>query len=195
MDFVSAFLPELEMRSPISDELRVFIEDLSCAAKHRGDDLAGSTFSRSCEGIGEISIVRLGQEAIGLRDDLDIQSEGLPVHRDLNFATHGGLMPLKTNRNDVDITIKDDGQQKDYLVLSDEELSKGFIRPVRKRYRHTKCGSITVMGQKLAETYAAKPNFYSGTFCVQCGTHFPVGINGEFVWVGADDQDGDMVGT
>jgi hypothetical protein len=64
------------------------------------------------------------------------------------------------------------GQQRSYLVLSDEELAKGFKRPVRTAYIHQKCGGLTSMGAKLSETYARDPDFYSGTFCVQCAAHF-----------------------
>lgn len=32
--------------------------------------------------------------------------------------------------------IKPDGQQACYLVLSEEELAKGFVRPVRQKYKH-----------------------------------------------------------
>ena len=46
------------------------------------------------------------------------------------------------------------------------------------------CGATTTMGRSLAETYAAKPTFYSGTYCTMCGTHFSVGEGGEFVWSG-----------
>lgn len=82
------------------------------------------------------------------------------------------------------------GQQKDYVVLSAEERAKGFVRPVRRTYIHTKCGTSTSMGLALAETYAREPAFYSGTFCVSCREHFPVGESGEFVW-----EDGTKVGT
>ena len=68
------------------------------------------------------------------------------------------------------------------MVLAKEERAKGFVRPVRRSYVHTKCGTLTTMGQSLAETYARDPHFYSGTFCCGCGSHFPVGENGEFVW-------------
>lgn len=70
--------------------------------------------------------------------------------------------------------IKEDGQQACYLVLSDEERAKGFIRPVRKSYIHIKCGAVTTMGQAIAETYARNPKFYGGTFCCNCGKHFPL---------------------
>ena len=74
------------------------------------------------------------------------------------------------------------GMQKGYVVLSDEERDKGFIRPIRNKYIHLRCGAETVMGQSIAETYARDPNFYSGTYCVGCKSHFPIGENGEFVW-------------
>jgi len=82
------------------------------------------------------------------------------------------------------------GQQKGYVVLSQEERDKGFMRPVRRTYIHTKCGTATTMGQAIAETYARDPGFYSGTFCVGCGAHFPVGENGEFTWDGLDNKVG-----
>lgn len=86
--------------------------------------------------------------------------------------------------------LKENGQQKGYVVLSEEERAKGFVRPVRSTYFHSKCGGTTTMGRALAETYARDPAFYSGTFCCNCGNHFPVGADGDFYW-----QDGDKVGT
>ncbi len=82
------------------------------------------------------------------------------------------------------------GQQKGYVVLSAEERAKGFVRPVRLAYVHTKCGAVTRMGQALAETYAREPAFYSGTFCVNCRGHFPVGPEGEFTWDGTTEKVG-----
>lgn len=70
-----------------------------------------------------------------------------------------------------------------YLVLSEEERAKGFVRPVRRSYWHTTCGKITTMGLELAETYARDPSFYVGTYCKHCGQHRPVGERGEFHWV------------
>jgi hypothetical protein len=100
-------------------------------------------------------------------------------------------MAIKTDRSDLDLTPRPDGQQEDYLVLPAEVRQEGFVRPVRRKYRHDKCGSITSMPEAIAETYARNPAFYSGTFCVQCGAHYPVGANGEFTW----DPDGSRVGT
>jgi hypothetical protein len=147
-----------------------------------------------------------------------------------------------SDRDKLDETIGPDGMQRNYLVLSEEERSKGFVRPVRVSYRHVGppgpahplrdltederaryavpgyakheqypeghalvgrfwtqerldkagkgCQSVTTMGRALAETYARQPDFYGGTFCVTCGTHLPVGADGEFVWL-----DGSRVGT
>jgi hypothetical protein len=84
--------------------------------------------------------------------------------------------------------LKENGQQKGYVVLCPDERAKGFVRPLRRSYTHKKCGTSTKMGLALCETYARNPKFYSGTFCVGCGTHFPVE---EFVW----DEDGQVVGS
>lgn len=86
--------------------------------------------------------------------------------------------------------LKENGQQEGYVVLSADERAKGFVRPVRRSYIHIKCGSLTTMSQEIAETYARDPFFYSGTFCVGCGAHFPVGEDGEFVWDGSSEKVG-----
>lgn len=83
------------------------------------------------------------------------------------------------------------GQHKDYWVLAPEEIAKGLVRPVRRSYRHVSCGSITSMGQEIAESYARDPKFYGATFCAHCMSHYPVGEDGEFVWL----DDGTKVGT
>jgi hypothetical protein len=46
------------------------------------------------------------------------------------------------------------------------------------------------MAQTIAETYARDPNFYGGTFCCACGGHYPVGVEGEFVWKGTSEKVG-----
>lgn len=75
-------------------------------------------------------------------------------------------------------------QNKVYLVLSDEEKAKGFVRPVRKSYIHTQCGTVTTMALGIAETYARDPKFYGSTYCCGCRRHLPVG---EFKWDGTDE--------
>src|SRR5262249_28624228 len=124
----------------------------------------------------------------------------------------------------------------------EEERSKGFVRPVRRSYRHVGiagpryptrpldgaeqvhgreegwvlfeqypegsrasgrywsqtdldrvghgCGTVTTMGQAIAETYARNPTFYGATYCVGCSRHLPVGPDGEFIWDGTDERVG-----
>ena len=149
-------------------------------------------------------------------------------------------MSITTDANDSRLhDVKADGQNEAYLVLSDEERAKGFIRPVRKSYKHigkllknplrdltdeekeryakwnyvkyevypetespklgrywtqqdldntgNGCGTITTMGQAIAETYARDNTFYGETFCTHCGKHLPVE---EFIWL-----DGEVVGS
>lgn len=73
-----------------------------------------------------------------------------------------------------------------YLVLSDEERAKGFVRPFVQRYVHARdlggCGTVTHMGTALSETYARRPSFYGATYCVGCLMHKAVGVDGEFYW-------------
>lgn len=83
--------------------------------------------------------------------------------------------------------LKENGQQKGYVVLSEEERAKGFIRPVRNSYVHKSCGTLTTMSNAIAETYARDPKFYTGTFCVGCQKHFPVD---EFFWDGTNENVG-----
>lgn len=100
-------------------------------------------------------------------------------------------MSLTSNTNDSRLTHGADiepGPQADvYLVLSDKERSKGFVRPVRRTYVHAACGAATTMGVALAETYARDPEFYGATYCVGCRMHLPVN---EFHW-----NDGQQVGS
>jgi hypothetical protein len=104
------------------------------------------------------------------------------------------------DRNDPGLKqVGPDGMQDKYLVLSEEERKKGFVRPVRTSYVHNTCGTKTTMGQALAETYARDPKFYGATYCVECKAHFPVGEDGEFAWLpprkGTPLGTQDMVGT
>lgn len=97
------------------------------------------------------------------------------------------------DRNDPGLRKVDPetGLQDKYLVLSEEERAKGFVRPYRTTYRHLTCGAVTTMGTALSQTYARQPSFYGATYCARCCAHFPVGEAGEFVW----DVDGEKVGT
>ena len=46
-------------------------------------------------------------------------------------------MSLTTDRNNPGLNkVKENGQQEAYIILSDEERAKGFVRPVRQSYVH-----------------------------------------------------------
>jgi hypothetical protein len=103
---------------------------------------------------------------------------------------------LVTDRDDPRLsrTIDEEKvpQREAYLVLSVEERSKGYVRPVRLEYLHSDpelgCGAETSMSLALAQTYARDPKFYGATYCVGCSKHRPVG---EFRWA----DDGTVVGS
>lgn len=79
-------------------------------------------------------------------------------------------------------------QNRAYIVLSDEDLARGRIRPLRREYVHSKCRTRTIMPLKCAETYAVNPKFYGATWCCACCKHLPVS---EFNWV----DDGTVLGS
>lgn len=108
-------------------------------------------------------------------------------------------MPLTDDPNDPRLTRGADDtpvpQAPAYLVLSEAERAKGFVRPVRRTYVHDRvggdfgaCGATTTMGYGIAETYAREPGFYGSTYCVGCRMHRPVA---EFAWT----ADGTRVGS
>lgn len=103
---------------------------------------------------------------------------------------------LTTDPNDPRLTHGSDDvpapQAKAYLVLSEDERAKGFVRPYRDAYRHETCGTVTTMGRALAETYARDPKFYGGTYCVKCQMHRQVA---EFRWYEMDGTIGPVVGS
>jgi hypothetical protein len=109
--------------------------------------------------------------------------------RHMSKVTLSGKPPDPEYRGPAPQDVDATGMHKDYWILSDEERAKGFVRPVRRTYKHTRCGSNTTMNLKIAETYARDPKFYTGTFCCFCGRHFPVGADGEFEW-----ENGEKVG-
>ena len=105
-------------------------------------------------------------------------------------------MSLTTDPTDARLTRGVDDkpvpQAEVYLVLSEEERARGFVRPYRDAYRHDTCGSVTTMGRALSETYARDPQFYGGTYCVKCGMHRSVA---EFHWYEMDGTIGPVVGS
>lgn len=100
-------------------------------------------------------------------------------------------MGTTDDRNDPRLTYGSDAepvaQAEVYLVLSEAERAKGFIRPFRQTYVHNTCGVSTGMSQAIAETYARQPGFYGSTYCVGCNMHRPVA---EFCWEFTDEAVG-----
>jgi hypothetical protein len=70
-------------------------------------------------------------------------------------------------------------QNKVYLVLSADDLAKGFVKPFRSSYKHLTCSTTTKMAHEIAATYARDPWFYGSTYCVHCCMHRPLS---EFIW-------------
>lgn len=114
-----------------------------------------------------------------------------PVDRKAITTLHG--TPIDELR--LQQAAQPTGQHGDYIVLTEGERGKGFVRPYRDAYRHTTCGKITTMGRALSETYARDPGFYGATFCSTCQVHRPVGSDGEFTWYEMDGREGQKVGT
>jgi len=114
----------------------------------------------------------------------------IPVDRSDIQLSIDGSVPLDKSHTE----ILPSGMQKDYVILSEKERTKGFVRPFRDAYRHLKCSKITTMSRAIAETYARDPYFYSGTFCSSCKAHFSVGEDGEFTWYEMDGSEGPKVG-
>ena len=72
-------------------------------------------------------------------------------------------MTTTSDRNDPRLTHGADSEPGEmaavYLVLSEAERAKGFVRPFRRSYRHQdpECGAVTRMSVPIAETYARQP--------------------------------------
>ena len=109
--------------------------------------------------------------------------DGNAVNNDPKTTLTDGS-PVTPDHRNIDPAT---GQQKGYVVLSEDERAKGLVRPVRRSYMHKGCGGVTTMAQSLAETYARQPDFYSGTFCSHCRLHLSLD---QFLWEGTDEQVG-----
>jgi len=119
-----------------------------------------------------------------------VAAAAIPVDRSARQLSGGG--PVTADHREINPAT---GQQKGYIVLTEAERAKGFVRPYRDAYRHSKCGKITTMSRDIAATYARDPFFYNGTFCTACRAHFPIGEDGEFTWYEMDGREGPKVGT
>lgn len=66
---------------------------------------------------------------------------------------------MSTTNDPNDPRLKDvgpDGMQASYLVLSDEERTKGFVRPVRRSYRHVGPPGPTYLLRDLTDSEATR---------------------------------------
>jgi len=71
----------------------------------------------------------------------DEKSSSVPLDAVLAPDPEERRVPIRkggtvSDRAELDTTIGPDGMQSNYLVLSEEERAKGFVRPVRRSYRH-----------------------------------------------------------
>ena len=131
------------------------------------------------------------------REGKTLKFEVTPRHTivDTNAAAEKELKQQEWKSQDTTITtdpedpalkrVAENGLNEKYLVLPQEEIEKGFVRPFRDLYVHKECGVATRIGVKIAETYARDPSFYSMTYCSKCQKHRPVQ---EFHWA-TDNQD------
>lgn len=75
---------------------------------------------------------------------------------------------------------KDDGQYENHPTIDDGE----FVQEVKHSYIHTECGQVTKMGSSIAESIARDPEYYTKTFCANCGDYYDVS---EFEWKDGKD--------
>lgn len=76
-------------------------------------------------------------------------------------------MSHTTDRNDPDLHQENSasGQNKKYLILSEEERAKGFVRPVRTEYKHVgikielEGGTISPITEEEKARHGANNNF------------------------------------
>lgn len=108
---------------------------------------------------------------------------------------HVGAPPPKNPLRDL--TAEEQERYDKYGYVKYEEYPKGDSAVVGRFWTQADldkygkgCGVVTSMPRQIAETYAADPSYYGSTFCCGCGTYFPVGPNGEFVWENTDERVG-----
>jgi hypothetical protein len=124
------------------------------------------------------------EKELNRRDD-EQRAASLPlVDRGARILISGETEADRPDYREIEL---DTGMQKSYVVLTAEERAKGFVRPVRRTYKHKTCGATTTMAPAIAETYARDPKFYQVTFCATCRSHFAVD---QFVWAGTDERVG-----
>jgi hypothetical protein len=186
---LAAILKEKKMSIPY-EEITVKASEYDRVVIYRGGATFGDMSINQAQHLSRLLALRATEAANNIRhresDAKRKAAEAIPVDRSARTLTDGS--PVTPDHRETKLN----GQQRDYVVLSDSERAKGFVRPVRRSYVHLACGGATSMGQSIAETYARDPKFYNGTFCCGCGKHFDLIIDGkpQFVW-----DDGTAVGS
>ena len=104
-----------------------------------------------------------------------------PVRR---TYVHTGIRP-KHPLHDLTDEQKENYGDMGYVKFEKYPEGKGAIGKYwTKEELESGCGGETIMSQDIAETYAREPKFYGSTFCMNCGTHFPVE---EFTWKDSEE--------
>ena len=170
----SDYWKDAEFQRDYVAEMRAAVEALRTAIAEEEVRLSLATIGRPLT----------AQEKAGMQDAIDEHREIIKKNWPKAGLTDDAADP-RLGRG-ADDTPR--SQNEVYLVLSEEERAKGFVRPYRDSYRHKTCGAVTSMGRELSETYAASPKFYGSTYCTTCRMHKPVS---EFVWT----ADGEEVGS
>lgn len=117
-----------------------------------------------------------------------------PVRRSYRHVGPAGpRYPLRDLTNDERDRYAEIGYAK-YEVYPEggSTLGRYWTQADLDRVARGGCGTVTTMSLPIAETYARSPGFYGGTFCCGCGTHLPVGADGEFVWDGTSQRVGTL---
>lgn len=99
---------------------------------------------------------------------------------------HVGVRPRWPTRPLTEDERRRYGGNPDYVAYEEYPESEAPLvgRAWKASQLSSGCGTETVMGRALSETYARDPKFYGATYCVGCRMHLPVE---EFVW-SADRQ-------
>lgn len=86
-----------------------------------------------------LNMISLGMQADGIKPDVDVSkergikgTEPAPVDHDQRILTNGKSESEMPDYRETGAN----GQQKAYVVLTEQERAKGFVRPVRNSYRH-----------------------------------------------------------